>query len=194
MQQRPTLPRLSQLRQSGATPHYFGLGFIQLKLDTTRRLHFWVPHWPVIPGADTELHNHRYSFSSTVLQGTLVQEIFRLPTDQALRANPRPGDLEVVEVSCQPGAASEPQVLGYAAPRKVLHLTTHAGGQYRLDPIDFHRAFPQGDVITRLDRQAVESQTARVLRPPGSAFACPFSIEKTQDECWAEIERMLARS
>lgn len=186
-----SLPTLSELRQSGATPHYFGLGFIQLKLDAQRRLHFWVPHWPVIPGAETELHNHRYSFSSTVLQGTLVQEIFRLPADEDFRSSPNSGDLEVVEVSCKPAQSSDPRILGYATPRKVLHLTTHAGGQYRLDPMDFHRAFPQGNVITRLDRQSTEHEFARVLRAPGSGFTCPFSIEKSAEECWEEIARML---
>ena len=189
--QPPTLPTLDELRQSGATPHYFGLGFIQLKLNERERLHFWVPHWPTIPGAETELHNHRYAFFSTVLQGTLVQEIFRLPSDDQFRAQPIADDLEVIEVSCKPGQEGEPRVLGYAMPRKVLQLTTHAGGQYFLSPLDFHRAFPQGQVITRLDREQVQSEFARVLRAPGSAFACPFSIDKSEEECWAQIAQML---
>lgn len=39
----PRLLNLAWLKANHRTIHYFGLGFIQLKLDESRRMHFYVP-------------------------------------------------------------------------------------------------------------------------------------------------------
>lgn len=97
------------LRGLGVIPHYFGLGFIQLKLSEHWRIHFWMPSWPTIPGAETEFHDHRYDFISKVLHGRLEQEVFEVgPTHPKYQD----GDLEIFEVSCQPGQEKEPEVVG----------------------------------------------------------------------------------
>ncbi|MEL6876156.1 MAG: hypothetical protein AAGM33_11840, partial [Pseudomonadota bacterium] len=47
-----------------------GLGFIQIKLPENRRMHVWHPD---LPRRDcfqfSAIHNHRFSFTSTVLKG-----------------------------------------------------------------------------------------------------------------------------
>ena len=182
------LPTLSELKASGATPHYFGLGFIQLKLDRDKRLHFWTPDWPTIPGNDSEIHNHRYDFASTVLKGAIEQVVYDMGR---LYAIPVDGALEVVEVSCQPGSEEAPQLLGYATPMALVSHRVEAGGSYTLRTDDFHIAHSVGDTITQVIRGPILHQNARVLRPLGSGFVCPLSINKSAEECWDKIEQML---
>lgn len=50
-----------------------GLGFIQVKLDGNQRLHVWHPDLPRRACFEhSAIHNHRFSFTSTVLIGTQV--------------------------------------------------------------------------------------------------------------------------
>lgn len=182
------LPAFHELRQSGAVPHYFGLGFIQLKLSGSVRLHFWVPEWPTIPGAEDELHNHRYAFSSRVLQGAVSQEIYALGP---VSNSPFPGALELIEVSCKPATEDAPAVVGYAAPELRIRLETGQGQEYALTPADFHVARALPGTVTRVERGEVIQENAQVLRAPGSLFTCPFAIEKSTEECWAKIAAMV---
>lgn len=183
------LPSLDELRACRATPHYFGLGFIQIKVSASRRYHFWVPDWPTIPGAASQAHNHRYPFSSTVLFGRIRQELFRLGP---LKAHPEGADLEVAEVSCQPG--DSPRVVGYGQLERVLDLTTHAGGSYRLTPRDFHVSWAPGPAITCLDRGPTVLAMAQVVRPVGAPAHCPFAGDMGEEACWDRIGRMLAEA
>src|SRR5579863_7289598 len=77
-----SLPTIDDLRTKAASygtePYWFGLGFIQLKLNDTARMHFWLPE---IPHPEREeIHNHRYDFSSIVLAGHLLHEVWHLDT------------------------------------------------------------------------------------------------------------------
>lgn len=182
------LPTLEALRASGATPHYFGLGFIQLKLNEAERLHFWVPEWPTIPGAEHELHDHRYDFESTVLCGTLVHELYAVG---ALMPAPEPGALEVVAVSCTPDAAQAPHALGFAHPMRIGRFTVPAGSTYALGHEAVHRSWVEGPTVTRVRRGAQVKAMARVLREPGSAHVCPFSLPYTAEDCWARMAQLL---
>ena len=101
------------------------------------------------------------------------------------------GALEVVEVSCQPGSEGAPQLLGCATPMALVSHRVDAGGSYALRSDDFHIAHSVGHTITQVIRGPVIHQNARVLRPLGSNFVCPFSIDKTTEECWTKIAQML---
>ena len=182
------LPDIEHLKALGVTPHYFGLGFIQLKLDDTRRLHFWVPEWPTIPGSESELHDHRYDFSSSVLKGAVEHDIFALGP---VHATAFEGCLELVHVTCKPGGAQEPQVVGYtqAVPIGTFEIT--AGCTYHLSQEAFHRAHSIGPTVTYVERSAVTRELARVVRTPGAAFTCPFSLTFSAEECWSKINDIL---
>ena len=179
---------ISRLHATGARPHYFGLGFIQLKVEQDQRLHFWVPTWPAIPGSATELHDHRYDFVSTVLKGCVDQEVFSAPPAQA---EPFEGCLELVEVDCKPGREGAPAVKGYVKPQLLVSHRVEAGQQYRLGHEAFHRAWSVGPTITLLERGPIRKDLARVLRPVGTPFACPFDNAITEGQCWEHIARML---
>jgi hypothetical protein len=66
---------IDHLRATGARPHWFGLGFIQLKLTNNERMHFWHPDLqPIVP--EEEIHDHRYDFESFVIKGELRHQIY----------------------------------------------------------------------------------------------------------------------
>lgn len=179
---------VNRLRASGAHPHYFGLGFIQLKVEKDQRLHFWVPHWPAIPGSATELHDHRYDFISTVLKGSVEQEVFSATPTQP---EPFKGCMELVEVDCKPGREGAPEIQGYVRANLLVAHRVEAGQQYRLGNEAFHRAWSVGPTITLLERGPIAKDLARVLRPVGTPFACPFDNAITEGQCWEHIARML---
>lgn len=177
---------IDALRQSGARPHYFGLGFIQLKLSRAHRLHFWVPEWPVIPGAFDELHNHRYDFHSSVLKGSLAQKVYSIGP---IKTSGDHEDWEVIQVGCSSKEESEPQVIGYTMPHLVLEHRICAGQDYFLSQRAFHVANPCDDTtITLVKPGEVQEPMALVVRPQGNGFTCPFSLGYTEEECWKRIE------
>lgn len=184
----PMSPTLRRLRDHQFTPHYFGLGFIQVKITEARRVHFWVPEWPTIPGAEDEWHDHRYPFTSWVLHGAVAHEVGVLGH---VHERPFPHTDELVHVSCQPGQSAEPDVVGYGRILPVARFTVGAGQSYALDSDTFHRARAAGHTITLVERGPVERPFARVVRPLGVGSVCPFSLGAGRD-CWSMIDSMLA--
>jgi hypothetical protein len=182
---------VDRLRALGVVPHYFGLGFIQMKIDDVWRVHVWVPEWPTIPGAENELHDHRYGFESHVLKGALVHELFALgATDAAAEGS---GDwLELIEVTCKPGETDVPMVQGFVRPQFIGRFEVHTGGQYALGTEAFHRSTPVGPTVTLVKRGPVARKNARVLRPVGSSFSCPFALDTSVEACWAKVEEIYA--
>ena len=54
-----------------------GLGFIQLQLEGGQRLHVWHPSLPRRKCYEESfIHDHRFSFESTVLVGSLVNRVY----------------------------------------------------------------------------------------------------------------------
>lgn len=64
---------LADFTPTAETITLHGLGFIQIKLPANRRLHVWHPDLPRRKCFDhSAVHNHRFSFASTVLIGEQV--------------------------------------------------------------------------------------------------------------------------
>ena len=55
-------------------PHYFGLGFIQCKINNYERIHIYHPDLMPIVNIEEEVHNHRYDFESTILLGSITNK------------------------------------------------------------------------------------------------------------------------
>lgn len=70
------IPNLTKIRSNGAQPRIHGNGFIQLDLTEMSRLHIW--GHPDIPKqkVPVPIHNHRFSFRSTVLVGRMINVIY----------------------------------------------------------------------------------------------------------------------
>jgi hypothetical protein len=163
-------------------PHWFGLGFIQLKLNHVQRIHFWHPGL-VADLPDEELHDHRYNFTSYLLKGKLTNEVWQfVPADS--------GTLELVTVSCKPGASQEPVSINRGFTTMLASHTMHQGDHYRMHMDTLHR-IRASHAITLLEREAVVKDLARVVRNPAMPFVCPFAAPKPVNELWELIRECI---
>jgi hypothetical protein len=169
---------LDKLRANHTRLYYFGLGFIQLKIDETYRLHFYSSEVPVITD---EIHNHRYHFHSKVLQGELTNFWYTI-TD---------GDSHImVNESCN--AEIEAPKLDKPCHAFLNQIETYrAGDMYYLSEEAFHRVNTSSNCITLLKRSDYTKQFAQIVLPVGHNSICPFSKQIPKDELWEMIKRML---
>ena len=176
------LLNIDELRSYDVDPHYFGLGFIQLKIKEHERVHFYHNSLPVIA---EEPHDHRYSFRSTVLQGTFFQTLYTFER-------------------CSDGGYYkhyESCTADKEAPKNVIrgHLnnvaeTEHvADTTYNISADTFHTISTQDNCITHLRRNVPHKEFASVIRVPNSEPVCPFSKPIPVKECWELIEDMLPK-
>ena len=71
----PLRETIESLKAAGATPRFHGgIGMVQLHLDRLTRIHVWHPDMPATR-PDSAIHNHRFSFRSTVLRGYLMHHV-----------------------------------------------------------------------------------------------------------------------
>ncbi len=173
------------LREQGAEPHWFGLGFIQLKVNSTERLQFYPddPAYRPFVGAK-EIHDHRYDFASQVLQGEIAQTIFEVGEVAGEH-------YEMTNVSCDPQKPAHQTDPVPVKVRPISRMTIFAGGHYWLDADSFHTFRGYNNAITLLTRGLPRKSNARVLRPIGSEAVCAFSQPKPVAELWEVIESML---
>jgi hypothetical protein len=162
--------------------YFFGLGFIQVKLNESERVHFYtnVFQKTVVP---EEVHNHRYDFESTIIKGTLVQELFscHLAFDK--------GGYWITKETCNPATKKEFDRQRCAI--KLLQRQTFgAGSSYWTDHNTFHRA-ESNDAITYLKRGPYMKDEADVIYPVDFLPTCPFSVKVSDDELWEVIRSMI---
>jgi len=171
------------LRNCGRKPQWFGLGFIQMKLNDVERIHFWHPDL----SADTpeeELHDHRYEFTSTIIRGSLTHETWEFVSDPD-------GDHVMVQVACEPGVEVPPMPLGRGCIRRSGAYTMQAGSNYTFAPDDFHRV-RSSRAVTLLRRGPKVKDYARVIKPVGQPTVCPFSRTISEHELWEYIADLMA--
>jgi hypothetical protein len=170
------------LRAAGAVPKWFGLGFIQIKLNDRQRMHFWHPEL----SADTpeeELHDHRYFFTSHVVAGETTHEEWFFRKDDH-------GDHEMVAVNCKPGSAGEEQHLGYGRVEQGGSYTMVAGSKYTFPPTGYHRIRAER-CVTFLERGDVLTELATVIRPLGTPAVCPFERQIPEPRLWECVADLL---
>lgn len=175
------LPTIDELRKMG-TPEFFGLGFIQLKVDQTYRFHFYHNSLqPIV--ADDEVHDHRYNFTSYVLAGEFSQNLYNFVPDQN-------GMFEMIDVDCQtPGVELEGSIVGTL---QFINASTYfPGSSYWLNKNIFHTVDARKNAITLLQRDKIEKKYARVVKPLGSETICPFSAPMGESKCWELIQDMM---
>lgn len=170
---------LDELKKEAKLIHYFGLGFIQVKLSDTTRMHFYTAMLPPII-AEEDLHDHRYDFSSGILHGTLRQEIFALTE----------GDSHILEEeSCK---ENTPMVKpGVPCGIKKIHEQEFTkGSSYVIDHDTFHR-ISATDAITFIKRGDYKKEFARVAHANTVPKVCPFSKKIPEGELWEIVEAMI---
>ncbi len=177
-----TMLDVDVLRATGAKPHYFGLGFIQMKFDEALRMHFWHPALSATVGEE-ELHDHRYDFRSHVLHGTTTHEVFDFVED-------KDGDHGVWEVSCKPGAAHEPVEKGRGFVKAAGSYTMVKGSVYDFPHTQFHR-IKASECITLVERREVVKELATVIKPIAAGHVCPFATKLPEEQLWEYIAELV---
>lgn len=171
------------LKKNCSMIHFFGLGFIQLKINNQYRLHFYTKDLQSIIGEE-DIHNHRYDFSSRILKGHFSQEIFK-----AIEGNTHIKEDE----SCQK-EQHEGQEKSFCSIKSIEKQFYRQGEFYKIKHDVFHRVRPPIDnCITLLNRGAYQKEFAQVIRLIGSSKVCPFSHQIPEKELWETVERILGK-
>lgn len=169
--------KLDQLRKNHSRLYYFGLGFIQLKIDETYRLHFYSPE---LPSINEDIHNHRYHFTSKILKGTITNSYFAIGSgDSHLKYNE----------SCNPEIKA-PRIEEPCKADLVSIQTYQAGESYRITDDIFHTV-KASDCITLLKRNSYTREFAQIVIPVGVQPVCPFSKKVDEEALWEIMGNML---
>jgi hypothetical protein len=175
-------PTVAFLKATGAVPHYFGLGFIQMKFNEQYRMHFWHPALSAIVG-EKELHDHRYDFKSYVLHGKTTHEVYEFSESET-------GDHGMYEVSCKPGDEREPGFKGRGNVQAAGSYTMVKGSVYEFPHTQFHR-IRATECITLVERRDVVKEMATILKPIDDGHVCPFSQTIPSDQLWDYIAELV---
>lgn len=168
---------LAWLKQHHERIYFFGLGFIQVKIDDTYRLHFYIPE---LPSFVDHPHNHRYDFTSTILKGSFTNNIFTEVSGS---------DFLIQEDSCAEGYT--PSKLPRSANFKLAASATyHTGQSYFMNHETFHTVSAV-DCITLLKRSDYKKELAEVSTPSHQSKICPFSCKMDESELWSYVEKAL---
>ncbi len=167
---------IDYLRETGASPAYFGLGFIQLKTTNSVRYHFWHPELiAIVP--EEEIHDHRYRFRSDIIAGELYQELYYFSEGG--------NRYEIYRVSCDPKVPNE-GICNVGDMILVGSQTLRAGSSYTIEQGQYHRV-KATMCASRLIRSLAEVPFANVARPMGIDAVCPFSKTIPEAELWGMI-------
>lgn len=128
------------LAEVSARSYQHGNGFLKVVLidrGYKLRLHIWQAGQP----CEENIHDHRWSFASTILMGELHSEIWRdVPADQA-------ADLitpEYVYHAATASSAAYKQDIGMARLTRAAHVAHRAGQAYVMPELRLHRILNAG--------------------------------------------------
>ena len=174
---------IDHLRLTGCQPKWFGLGFIQLKLDPLHRMHFWHPELgPDDPAFVEEYHDHRYDFNSRVLVGEITNHLATIQTDES-------ADHDLYQVCCSGGGQ---ELLVGVRLTPTGEFTTVAGHEYFLHRDTFHRV-AVNNCVTIQTRGPDLKDKARVVQERARPSANPFASHIETDRLWEYIADLLPR-
>ncbi len=166
------------------TPNFFGLGFIQCKINQHERIHFYHPQLIPTVNIEEEIHNHRYDFESTVLMGKINNKKYQFVVNED---NPTHF---LQDESCNASVKVENSKNIYGQINLISDERVIKGETYLMNFNEFH-TFSTSKCITHLKRSDYKQNFAQVVRPLNSQIICPFSIKLSEQECWDIIQDCL---
>jgi len=171
---------LDFIRKNHTKIHFFGLGFIQVKMQDDSRYHFYHPE--LEPFAENP-HDHRYHFTSTVLKGTLENRIWKILSGPALPPTSVPAVSRFDSCSKD---VSPPDTRTPVDVEMVSTFKVTAGSSYFIDESTFHQVSLVGSepCVTHLKRGPKTKEFSTVLLLNGKEEACPFSKNLGEFELW----------
>lgn len=174
---------IDYLKSNCSMIHYFGLGFIQIKLGPEHRVHVYTDKFEATVG-DEDVHNHRRNFVSRILGGALYQEIFEVEKDEN-------GRFFMVQESCQPKSDGHvPAEAVRVSVTPVYEKTFLQGDSYYIDHNTFHRV-ASIDAITHVRQSDYKKLLADVVYPFDHTLTCPFSTKIEEAVLWDVVRERL---
>jgi hypothetical protein len=182
--------------------HFFGLGFIQIKLDEYQRIHCYHPDLPGFTDPE-EIHNHRYGFTSKVIRGELHQDVYiRVPGMEYVVCDETcqpPSNHSITSCLCDKQypcdkckAIIDPPTVELTGVSLVFRGEVKEGSSYFISHDAFHRVQAVGRTVTQLHRTPKMKQFAQVLRSSKSVPVCPFSGNLAEAKLWEYVEDCIA--
>lgn len=130
-----------------------GLGFIQVKLPMNQRLHVWHPELPRRACFEhSAIHNHRFSFRSTVLVGVQANRRWQMQLDR---------DGEYTVISHNGPRSEKGGRLSYPVARaNMVQVPTNGnmvalygpGESYTMAELEYHDTPNDGIVVTLMEK------------------------------------------
>ena len=165
-----------------------GNGFIQIEIGDDARLHIWSDGLPTAQRVNTAIHNHRFSFTSTVLCGTLINKEYRfLPggTGYYNLYHPMPKDGQNTKLVAT-GESGDFKWRG--------DLILQAGAGYHFKAGDFHDTKWEGLTATYFRKTMIHpmepSVACKADEEPDNAFD-RYAVEK--DDLWDFVDQVMEK-
>lgn len=177
------------LRRHARHAHFFGLGFIQVKMDPVTRFHFYHPE---IPPFVEEPHDHRYNFVSHVLRGRLKNEMWEIYSGERYPGRQGITWATIDFESCRKDGPDAPESFRTSVWR-TGQIEVCAGSSYYVSKDTFHTVKPDfsaGPCVTLVERTEPEKEFARVIRFSDESV-CPFSRDLPPERLWEIVEDCL---
>ena len=169
--------KIDWLKKNHQMIHFFGLGFIQLKIDDTHRLHFY--HNDLPPFVESP-HNHRYDFLSKTFKGSITHKFYELTKGD---------DWICYDENCQKENKVDPNEFSTGV-ALIGQQTVSAGEEIFLEYKKFHTVEAK-DCITFLSRSNYKQDLAQVLLNKNDQKVCPFEKVIPEKELWELVRSML---
>jgi hypothetical protein len=176
---------LKQLQNRSQRAYFFGLGFIQVVINQELRCHFYHPSLPGFLDPE-EPHDHRYSFRSTVLGGSLLNNVWEIDEGDEYRV-----DYEICKPPGAEDVEAEPPDSFHAGARFMGRFLTESGSGYFMQRDVFHTVEPIGITVTLLERGPVQKEFARILRKEDAEPVCPYSKPIEEAKLWDIVKECL---
>lgn len=171
---------IDTLRKEGGTPKYNGLGMVRLRVGQYGLLFYS----ELAPPINHTIHNHRYSFTSKVLKGTIRNYLYEYDvvdkSDYMLTQKDMVNKVDTIGTIIHDNVSL----------RNVCTFDTHEGDSYFMDQRTFHHVERvTNTLITQMDPSPLPwNATALFLIEKDIPYVGVYSEPKSPEECWEIIE------
>ena len=157
--------------------YYFGLGFIQLKINHKYRLHFYTDK---LKSNTDSIHNHRYDFKSIILKGTLNNKLYSMAKGSTHY---------MINESCNEKKSINVDKIECSV-KLIKDITYDKGNSYFMEYNKFHKV-NSNYAITLLERSDYRQEEAQVIYRNDEEVNCPFSLKVDSEKLWNIMEEMI---
>lgn len=166
------------LKNNNERLYYFGLGFIQLKINDKYRLHFYTDK---LDSNTDSIHNHRYNFESKILKGSFKNKIYNVDYWGNTHVKVNESCNEEIQVPKNKEACTL---------KLVSDITYYKNDEYYMHYESFHRV-ESNYAITLLKRSDYKQDYAQIIYEKNKEPNCPFSVKLNEEYLWNIIEEMI---